>query len=94
LQPDMPAAHYQIGCDYFNKGQYEEAVISFRRAAGLIPGTAAVHNGLGVALAKSGDTAGAAAELALAQKLAPKTMLYGKNLECVRKPTPRCALVP
>jgi len=94
MQPDMPAAHYQIGCDYFRKGKYQQAVASFRRAAGLIPGTAAVHNGLGVALAKSGNTAGAAAELALAQKLEPKTALYKKNGECVEKPTPGCKLTP
>jgi Flp pilus assembly protein TadD len=94
MQPDMPAAHYQIGCNYFREGQYQEAVASFRRAAGLIPGTAAVHNGLGVALAKTGDTAAAAAELALAVKLEPKTALYRKNLSCVQKPTPGCALAP
>jgi len=93
MQPDMPAAHYQIGCDYFKKGQYQEAVIAFRRAAGLIPGTAAVHNGLGLALAKSGDTSGATAELALARKLEPKNRLYEKNLECLQKPVPGCALV-
>jgi Flp pilus assembly protein TadD len=90
----MPAAHYQLGCDYFKKGQYQEAVASFRRAAGLIPGTAAVHNGLGVALAKAGDTAGATAQLALARKLEPKTALYRKNLECVQAPTRGCALAP
>jgi len=94
MQQDMPAAHYQMGCDYFRKGQYQEAVASFRRAAGLIPGTAAVHNGLAVALAKSGNTAGAAAELALAQKLEPETALYRKNRACVEKPTPGCKLTP
>jgi Flp pilus assembly protein TadD len=94
MQPDMPAAHYQMGWDYFRKGQYQEAVASFRRAAGLIPGTAAVHNGLGVALAKSGDASGAVRELVLARKLEPKTTLYGKNLECVQNPTAGCVLVP
>jgi Flp pilus assembly protein TadD len=90
----MPAAHYQLGCDYFKKKQYQDAVVSFRRAAGLIPGTAVVHNGLGVALAKSGDASGAAAELALARKLEPKTTLYERNLHCLQDPTPRCALTP
>ena len=60
----------------------------------MIPGTAAVHNGLGVALAKTGDTSTAIAELTLAQKLEPKTLLYGKNLACVQKPTASCALIP
>jgi Flp pilus assembly protein TadD len=86
LQPDMPAAHYQLGCDYFKKGQYQEAVSYFYRAARLIPGTAVVHNGLGVALAKTGDT--------FARKLDPKTKLYGKNLDCVQRPSPDCVLAP
>jgi Flp pilus assembly protein TadD len=93
-QPDMPAAHYQLGCDYFKKGQYQEAVSYFYRAARLIPGTAVVHNGLGVALAKTGDISGAIGELQVAHKLDPKTKLYGKNLDCVQRPSPGCGLTP
>jgi Flp pilus assembly protein TadD len=90
----MPAAHYQLGCDYFKNKQYPEAVAAFRRAAGLIPGTAAAHNGLAVALAKSGDQDQALSELKLAQKLEPKTFLYQKNLACLQKPVSGCALSP
>jgi Flp pilus assembly protein TadD len=90
----MPAVHYQLGCDYFKKEDYGKAVIFFRRAAGLIPGTAAVHNGLGVALAKSKDQTEAEREILLATKLRPNTALYRKNLKCVRKNAVGCALTP
>jgi Flp pilus assembly protein TadD len=110
IDPENLTAHFNYAVALRHVGRYDEsieqlqkvlrveadmpAVASFRRAAGLIPGTAAVHNGLGVALAKSGDAAAARTQLLLAQKLEPKTALFKKNLECIKETLPRCVLVP
>ena len=91
-QPDLPGAHYQLGCNYFQKGRFGEAVTAFADAARLIPGTAEVHNGLGVALAKSNDYARAVAELEMAHRLESGNKLYIKNLNCVRQRLSGCTV--
>jgi Flp pilus assembly protein TadD len=93
-QPDMPGAYYQQGYDYFSEGQLREAVAAFTRAAGLIPGNADVHNGLGVALAASGDTARGRGEIELARRLDPKTKRYQDNLDCLARSLSGCKLYP
>ncbi len=93
-QPDLPGAHYQLGYDYLKKDRLSEAVASFAEAVRLIPGTAEVRNGLGVALAKNNDWPSAIAELEMAHRLEPANELYEKNLGCVRRRLSGCTVEP
>jgi len=93
-QPDLPGAHYQLGYNYFQKGRFGEAVTGFAQAARLISGTAEVHNGLGVALARNNDYASAVAELEIAHRLESSNKLCNKNLNCVRQRLAGCTVQP
>lgn len=93
-QPDLPGAHYQLGCAYFKKGRFIEAIDSFVEAARLIPGTAEVRNGLGVALAMNNDWPKAIAELEVAHRLESTNKLYEENLKCVRRKLAGCTVEP
>jgi Flp pilus assembly protein TadD len=72
---DVPAVEYyrifDLALDLARKGQYEAAVIEWKKALELGPGDASVHMNLGVALAGSGRLDEAIAQYRKALELSP-----------------------
>jgi len=76
LKIDAPVADYyrvvDTASELLNKGQYGAAVSEWKKAAQLNPEEAQVHNGLGVALARTGSFAEAIAHYRKALELSPE----------------------
>jgi Flp pilus assembly protein TadD len=54
VQPELAAAHYNLGNVLFRQGRHTEAVESLRKALAIDPDYALAHDGLGVALYAQG----------------------------------------
>jgi Flp pilus assembly protein TadD len=59
LAPQAPISHRVTGQAYLARGQYADAILSFRRALELSDGDPWLSAGLGHALTRSGDEAAA-----------------------------------
>jgi tetratricopeptide (TPR) repeat protein/mono/diheme cytochrome c family protein len=71
VQPELAAAHYNLGNALFRQGRYTEAVESLRKALAIDPDYALAHDGLGVALYAQGRLSEATDHYRRAVKLAP-----------------------
>lgn len=52
--PDDELSHFGLGAAYFDAGEYEKAIASFRRVLALKPDYSAAYRRLGRALEKAG----------------------------------------
>ncbi|MBO0774961.1 MAG: tetratricopeptide repeat protein [Actinobacteria bacterium] len=73
-----------LGRAQFDTGRYTAAAESFRRIVEASPSDDYAHFGLGLALARSGNPAGAAEHLALAAAMRPELRHYTDALRGVR----------
>jgi mono/diheme cytochrome c family protein len=71
VQPELAAAHYNLGNALFREGRHAEAVESLRKALAIDPDYALAHDGLGVALYAQGRLGEATNHYRRAVKLAP-----------------------
>jgi len=55
LNPDIDAAHFNLGMAFHLKGQLDVAIAEYRKAIALNPSNEEAHLNLGVALAKNGQ---------------------------------------
>jgi len=72
VQPELAAAHYNLGNALFREGRHAEAVESLRKALAIDPDYALAHDGLGVALYAQGRLGEATNHYRRAVKLAPE----------------------
>ncbi len=68
-KPDLDSAAAELSALYVDAGRTDEAISVARAGLAKSPGSAALHENLGVALAARGDQDGATSELAQAIKL-------------------------
>ena len=54
LKPDFAEGHSNLGCVFFNQGNYDQAVASYQQALRLKPDSADAHNGLASSLKEQG----------------------------------------
>ncbi|MGA2591721.1 MAG: VWA domain-containing protein [Bryobacteraceae bacterium] len=80
LNPDMPAAHYNLANALRLIGDLAGAEGELRAAMKSVPDSGPVHNFLGLVLFKRGDTAGAVAEFRKSAELQPKDAIVHFNL--------------
>jgi tetratricopeptide (TPR) repeat protein len=80
LQPNHPAAHYNLALACLNAGLTERAAAGFRQAIALKPDFAHAHNGLGFALEQLGSGWDAIAAFRRATQLAPKLAEANEHL--------------
>ena len=78
-------AHYEIGSDLLDRGEFAQAATHFRAAALAIPDSAPVHNNLGVALASMGDVQQASEHFRRAVELDPAFEQARRNLAAARR---------
>jgi mono/diheme cytochrome c family protein len=71
VQPELAAAHYNLGNALFREGRHAEAVESLRKALALDPDYALAHDGLGVVLYAQGRLGEATDHYRRAVKLDP-----------------------
>jgi Flp pilus assembly protein TadD len=71
VRPNDPNIRFNLGTALFNKGNYQEAVASYREAVRLKPDLANAHYNLGMSLLRLNDTKTAQAEFAEAQRIDP-----------------------
>ena len=71
LKPELDAAAAALAATYIDAGRLDEAVDVAKTGLAKRPGSVALHENLGVALAARGDQDGARAELETSAKLAP-----------------------
>jgi Flp pilus assembly protein TadD/mono/diheme cytochrome c family protein len=71
VQPELAAAHYNLGNALFRQGRHAEAVESLRKALAIDPDYALAHDGLGVALYAQGRVGEATNHYRRAVKLDP-----------------------
>ena len=67
---DTPAQHAENGQQLLKRGKLEDASREFNRARELDPFYVKAHVGLGIALARKGDLAGATAAMDQARRIA------------------------
>jgi len=67
---DTPAQHVENGQQLLQRGKLEDACREFMRAKELEPLYVKAHVGLGIALARKGDLAGASASMDQARRIA------------------------
>lgn len=80
LNPDMPAAHYNLANALRLTGDLAGAEGELRAAMKSVPDSGPVHNFLGLVLFKRGDTAGAVVEFRKSAELQPKDATAHFNL--------------
>ena len=83
-EPGARSVREALARAQFDAGRYAQAADSFRRNVEAIPSDDYAHFGLGLALARSGDPAGAAEHLALAAAMRPELAHYAEALRGVR----------
>jgi predicted O-linked N-acetylglucosamine transferase (SPINDLY family) len=83
IQPELAAAHYNLGNLQIAQRKHSEAVDSYRRALLLAPDLSEAHNNLGNALGELGALAEAEASLRQAQSLKPDHAEAAYNLAIV-----------
>ena len=71
VQPELAAAHYNLGNALFREGRHAEAVESLRKALAIDPDYVLAHDGLGVALYAQGRLGEATNHYRRAVRLAP-----------------------
>lgn len=82
--PESRSVREALARAQFNIGHYSEAADNFRVNAEASPTDDYAHFGLGLALARKGDHAGAAPYLALAAAMRPDRKAYNDALRQVR----------
>ena len=80
LQPDMIAAHANLGVVLVSLGRYDEAITQYNIALAEAPGDPALRLDLGLAYYKKGDFAGAAAQFASLHKEDPGNVRFAALL--------------
>ncbi len=76
LEPDQGSIRETLGRAYFRTGRFPAASREFERALELDPVNDYAHFGLGLALARQGDRAGARRHLKLAVAMRPDHVDY------------------
>jgi Flp pilus assembly protein TadD len=89
LDPELAAAHNNLGSALSDKGRLDEAIAEYSTALQLDPKIAASHNNLGNALKQKGRVDEAIAEYQKALQLDPKYYLAHNNLGNAYKDTGR-----
>lgn len=72
IDPDLVLAYLNLGAALYSKGQYDEAIETYRQGIIVNPLIASLHYSLSVALQHQGQAQEAEAEMALALKIDPK----------------------
>jgi Flp pilus assembly protein TadD len=72
--------HYNLGVHLMEKGNYEEAILEFRKALHLRPDIPTIHNNLGVCLYRKGEIPQALNEYNAALRLKPDHVNAHMNL--------------
>lgn len=80
LDPELAAAHYELGKLLIQTDDVEGALASFRRTVELVPEYASAWGNLGAALGESQDLAGASTALERAVGLDPRSHALHSNL--------------
>jgi tetratricopeptide (TPR) repeat protein len=89
LEDGSPAnRHYVLGLALFKRGQLEPAHDQFSQAVSLAPGTADLHDSLGVVSARLGRRAEAIGHFREALRIAPAHPTAASNLRALEGPTP------
>ena len=83
-EPGARSVREALARAQFDAGRYAQAADSFRRNVEAIPSDDYAHFGLGLALARCGDPAGAAEHLALAAAMRPDVRYYTQALRGAR----------
>jgi tetratricopeptide (TPR) repeat protein len=83
-EPGARSVREALARAQFDAGRYAQAADSFRQNVEAIPSDDYAHFGLGLALARCGDPAGAAEHLALAAAMRPELAHYAEALRGVR----------
>ena len=83
-EPEARSVREALARAQFDAGRYAEAADNFRLIVEASPSDDYAHFGLGLALARTGDPAGAAEHLALAAAMRPDTPHYTEALRSVR----------
>jgi tetratricopeptide (TPR) repeat protein len=83
-EPNSQMVREALARAQFDAGWYPEAAVSFRMIVEASPADDYAHFGLGLALARSGDSAAAAEYLALAAAMRPALPHYTSALRAVR----------
>jgi len=78
--PDNPLRHDAVAALYLDDGQFDQAVVHFRRSLALNPAPASTHYNLGYALSVRGRQAEAAAEFSEALRIDPDYAQAHNNL--------------
>jgi tetratricopeptide (TPR) repeat protein len=76
IKPELDTAAAQLSALYIDAGRLDEALAVGRTGLAKHPGSAALHENLGIALAMHGDQEPATLELEAAIKLAPNEPMY------------------
>jgi tetratricopeptide (TPR) repeat protein len=80
VKPDLDTAAAALSSMYIDAGQLDDALAVAKAGLGKHPGSAALHENLGVALATRGDQDPALAELEAAVKAQPSEPMYHLTL--------------
>jgi tetratricopeptide (TPR) repeat protein len=83
-EPGARSVREALARAQFDAGRYAQAADNFRQNVEAIPSDDYAHFGLGLALARCGDPAGAAEHLALAAAMRPELSHYAEALRGVR----------
>jgi tetratricopeptide (TPR) repeat protein len=83
-EPGARSVREALARAQFDAGRYAQAADSFRQIVEASPSDDYAHFGLGLALARGGDPAGAAEHLALAAAMRPELRHYTDALRGVR----------
>ncbi len=86
--PDDPQLRYTAGIARLMLDRPEQALEPLRRAVAIDPGYAAAHNALGIALARTGDRAGAIEHFQRAVEIEPEYAEARQNLARVATTPP------
>ena len=78
--PELTAAHYNLGLAYAQVGKLKEAIYSFQRSTRLDPKFAIAYSNLGAALLQVGDVNQAISNLQKAVRLDPNLSVAYYNL--------------
>jgi tetratricopeptide (TPR) repeat protein len=76
VKPDLESASVELSALYIDAGRIDEALEVGRAGVAAHPGSAALHENVGVALATRGDSEGATPELEQAVRLAPSEPMF------------------
>ena len=80
VKPDLEAAAASLSALYVDEGRIDEALAIARGGLAKHPGSAALHENMGVALAARGDQDNATKELAQAVQIAPTDAMFHLTL--------------